>query len=286
MALQERILTSSDGTRIWAESNGNTSKPTIVFVHGLSCTSLGWDRQFADPELQREFHLVRYEMRGHGRSGKPLDEAAYGSRKIAEDFRVVCEAFGVVKPFLAGWSLGGAIVVDVVTAYGVNYLSGVIYIGGSIVALHYHGPCRHPHITEVFPTTVSFTSDDLSEGAERFVDSCFAKTLTYEERLSFMGGFIMQPRSARFWSIKRTQDHTVWEREARPLPVLIVQGTEDLHCLYETMTSIARRVYDDVEVKIMPGIGHTPHYENTVETNRIIVDWVKKAVEKKSVVRI
>ncbi len=103
MASQEHMLTSPDGTRIWAESNGNTSKPAIVFVHGLSCTALGWDRQFADPALQRDFHLVRYEMRGHGRSGKPLEEQDYESGKIAADFAAVCEAFGVVKPFLMGW---------------------------------------------------------------------------------------------------------------------------------------------------------------------------------------
>lgn len=103
MASLEGMLTSPDGTPIWAESNGNTSKPAIVFVHGLSCTALGWDRQFADPALQRDFHLVRYEMRGHGRSGKPLDEQGYESQKIAGDFAAVCEAFGVVKPFLMGW---------------------------------------------------------------------------------------------------------------------------------------------------------------------------------------
>ena len=98
-----RMLTSPDGTKIWAESAGDTSKPAIVFVHGLSCTALGWDEQFADAGLRHSFHLVRYEMRGHGRSGKPLEEAGYESIKIAQDFRTVCEAFGVVKPFMAGW---------------------------------------------------------------------------------------------------------------------------------------------------------------------------------------
>ncbi|KAI0833650.1 alpha/beta-hydrolase [Trametes gibbosa] len=281
MAKQERMLTSPDGTRIWAESNGNTDKPAIVFVHGLSCTALGWDRQFADPELQSNFHLVRYEMRGHGRSGKHFEEEGYESRKIAEDFHTVCEAFGVVKPFLAGWSLGGAIVVDVINEYGVDYLSGIIYVGGSVVALHYHSVCRHPVMTALFPQITSLASDDLSDSAERFVESCVAAPLTYEEKLLFMGGFIMQPRAARYWNLKRKQDHTVWERTARPLPVLVVQGTEDLHCLYETMISIVRRVYDHVEVKMMPGIGHSPHFESPAETNRVVVDWVKKVVEGK-----
>ena len=98
-----RMLTSPDGTPIWAESAGDTTRPALVFVHGLSCTALGWDKQFADPAMQRAFHLVRYEMRGHGRSGKPLEAKDYTSARIAEDFKTVCDAFGVAKPVLVGW---------------------------------------------------------------------------------------------------------------------------------------------------------------------------------------
>ena len=98
-----RMLTSPDGTPIWAESAGDTTRPALVFVHGLSCTALGWDAQFADPALQAAFHLVRYEMRGHGRSGKPLEESAHAGARQAEDFKTVCDAFGLVRPFMVGW---------------------------------------------------------------------------------------------------------------------------------------------------------------------------------------
>ena len=101
--LVERSLTSSDGTAIYADATGVPTNTAIVFIHGLSCTALGWEKQFADAALCASFHLVRYEMRGHGRSGKPLEEEGYTSTKIAEDFRTVCEAFGLVKPFIAGW---------------------------------------------------------------------------------------------------------------------------------------------------------------------------------------
>ena len=100
-----RMLTSPDGTRLWAEAAGNAGAArALVFVHGLSCTALGWDAQFAaGGALARAFRLVRYEMRGHGRSGKPLGAEAYASARIAEDFKTVCDAFGVVRPILVGW---------------------------------------------------------------------------------------------------------------------------------------------------------------------------------------
>jgi len=110
MTSQEKLLTSPDGTLIWAASAGNASPsaPAVVFIHGLACTALGFDQQFADPSLLANIHLVRYEMRGHGRSGKPEDPDSYQSIRHAEDFRAVCEAFHLQKPFVLGWSLGGA----------------------------------------------------------------------------------------------------------------------------------------------------------------------------------
>ena len=100
---QEKILTSPDGTEIWAEEAGDRMKPAVVFIHGLACTALAFNAQFADEELLRAAHLVRYEMRGHGRSGKPEDIGAYASIRHAEDFRTVCEAFGLVEPVVLGW---------------------------------------------------------------------------------------------------------------------------------------------------------------------------------------
>ena len=100
----EKILTSADGTKIWAESARNPTKPALVFIHGLSCTALGFDKRFADKRLRENFHLIRYEMRGHCRSGQPLEAEAYQSIRYAEDLKTVtCEAFGVEKPFLVGW---------------------------------------------------------------------------------------------------------------------------------------------------------------------------------------
>ena len=87
---QRRRDVSADGVRTAVFEYGPEDAPAIVFVHGLSCTALGWDEQFADAALRHSFHLVRYEMRGHGRSGKPLEEAGYESVKIAQDFRTVC----------------------------------------------------------------------------------------------------------------------------------------------------------------------------------------------------
>lgn len=47
---------------------------------------------------------MRYDLRGHGRSGKPETDAGYTSDKFAEDFKAVMTAFGLTKPIVVGWS--------------------------------------------------------------------------------------------------------------------------------------------------------------------------------------
>lgn len=46
---------------------------------------------------------VRYDTRGHGRSGKPEDAAAWESKRLAEDFDAVVRGFGLSRPFVACW---------------------------------------------------------------------------------------------------------------------------------------------------------------------------------------
>lgn len=98
-----QYLTSDDGTAIWAEATGNPTKPPVIFIHGLACTALVFEKQFSEPRMLENLYMIRYELRGHGRSGHPENAEAYASIRHAEDFKKVCESFGVRKPFICGW---------------------------------------------------------------------------------------------------------------------------------------------------------------------------------------
>ena len=52
-------VTSTDGTQIWAESTGDPSKPVVVFIPGFSCTSLAFNKQWADPSMKANLFMVR-----------------------------------------------------------------------------------------------------------------------------------------------------------------------------------------------------------------------------------
>ncbi|KAM5538567.1 hypothetical protein V8D89_007900 [Ganoderma adspersum] len=96
-----------------------------------------------------------------------------------------------------------------------------------------------------------------------------------------MGAFVAQSLAARVYSIERAQDASAeWERRARGVPVLVVQGAEDKHRDWEGTRALIERVYVDVEVRMLDGVGHTPHFEAPEETNRAIGAWVGKVVSR------
>jgi pimeloyl-ACP methyl ester carboxylesterase len=51
------------------------------------------------------FPQVRYDTRGHGRSGKPTTADFYTSDRYAQDVQALIVGFRLNKPFFAGWSV-------------------------------------------------------------------------------------------------------------------------------------------------------------------------------------
>ena len=171
----------------------------------------------------------------------------------------------------------GCVAVDVVNAFGPSFISGVIYLGGAVLSRALHRICIHPVMAALAPRLISDDGNVIVGAAEPFVDSCVANPaadFTFAEKLIWMGGYTKQSRLARIQTIARKQDETRWRAESNDIPVLVIQGTEDLHCLYDTMIGIVKEVYADVDVQIMQGVGHAPHFERAKESNALILNFV------------
>ena len=97
---------------------GNPNGPGIVFIHGFSQSNLSWMRQ-THSDLTKEFHIVTYDLRGHGDSEKPLEAARYRDGKAwADEVQAVIDAAGLKRPVLVGWSYAGRVISDYVTYRG------------------------------------------------------------------------------------------------------------------------------------------------------------------------
>ncbi len=83
--------------------DGDGSAPALLFVNSLGTDLTLWDAQVA--ELARHHWVVRYDLRGHGRS-----EAVPGDYTLADlggDAIAVLDDLGIEKAAVCGISLGG-----------------------------------------------------------------------------------------------------------------------------------------------------------------------------------
>src|ERR1700759_1763163 len=123
-----------DGLTISAQEWGNPNGPEILFIHGYSQSYLSWSRQ-TDSDLARDFHIVTYDLRGHGGSDKPLDPARYRDSKAwGDEVQAVMDATGLKHPVLVGWSYAGRVISDYVATHGAGQLAGINFVDAPIKA--------------------------------------------------------------------------------------------------------------------------------------------------------
>ena len=93
-AMKTHKVAGGGGVQLHVVEAGNSGGRPILFIHGISQSSLTWSRQL-DSELARDHRLVAMDLRGHGLSDKPRD--AYGdSRLWADDVRAVIDALNLI----------------------------------------------------------------------------------------------------------------------------------------------------------------------------------------------
>ncbi|KAJ6465099.1 Alpha/Beta hydrolase protein [Mycena vitilis] len=224
-----RILKSADGTDIYAEGLGDSSKPAVIFIHGFSMSSMAFNAIFSDPQWITNVYLVRYDVRGHGRSGKPDDEASWESKRLAEDFDAVVEGFKLDKPFVLGWSLGATFITDVLSFHPPTYISGAIYVA----PLPYMGPTLakvgSPATLMLLPALTQTADVDEYQAAAMGFAGLTHSSLPYDFYLACLGNSLVQPRGVTMRLLSRTQDESGLLKAGREsgLPLLSVHAAKD-----------------------------------------------------------
>ena len=80
---------------------------TVLFHHGVGIDHGIWARWW--PVLARRYRLVRFDMRGYGRSVVPAEGYAWSFDGLAADVHAVAAAAGAERFHYVGESLGGAL---------------------------------------------------------------------------------------------------------------------------------------------------------------------------------
>lgn len=92
-----------DGVAIHYEVHG--SGPPLLLSHGFSATGEMWAGQLA--ALTPHVQVITWDMRGHGQSDYPDDQAAYSEDATVADMAAILDAVGADQAIIGGLSLGG-----------------------------------------------------------------------------------------------------------------------------------------------------------------------------------
>jgi pimeloyl-ACP methyl ester carboxylesterase len=107
---------AEDGVPIAYEDVG--SGDPVVLLHGVTESRESWrEAGYVERLLRRGWRLVLVDCRGHGRSGKPHDPAAYAGRKRASDIAAVLDHAGIPRAAVMGYSMGGVIALATAARY-------------------------------------------------------------------------------------------------------------------------------------------------------------------------
>ncbi|MFJ7151194.1 SDR family oxidoreductase [Streptomyces sp. NPDC100445] len=88
---------STGGIELCVAELGDPRRPTVVLLHGYPDSKEVWSR-VAD-RLADRFHVVLYDVRGHGRSTAPRPlRGGFTLAKLTDDFLAVLDAVSPVRP--------------------------------------------------------------------------------------------------------------------------------------------------------------------------------------------
>ncbi len=274
--MRQHYIAGGNGLKLYAEETGNQAGPAILFIHGFSSCRLAWSKQFDDAELQKDFRLVRLDIRGHGLSEKPTEAEAYTDSQLwADDIAAVIAELHLEKPGLVGWSYGGYIICDYIRHYGqagvggINFVAAATKMGGREAASLLG--------QEFIGLFSAFFSNDLTESVATFQK--FIRLLTYHEPspadfYQMLGYNLIVPPGVRqaLFSRRLNNDDLL---SGLKLPMLLTHGTEDGIILPAASEHCARLI-PQARLSVYPEIGHNTCLEDPARFNAELAAFVRE----------
>lgn len=98
-------IVDADGCPLHVEIDGPANAPALMFCNSLGTDLHLWDDQV--PAVSRHFRIVRYDRRGHGKSG--FVPARGSMERFGRDALAVMDALGLERVHWCGLSTGGMV---------------------------------------------------------------------------------------------------------------------------------------------------------------------------------
>ena len=264
-------VVSSDGVRLCVRSRGSAENPAILFLHGYNQSHLSWTKQF-EGDLAGRFHLIAFDLRGHGWSDKPDDVAAYREpQRWGDDVAAVLQSFGLQRAVLVGWSYGGRVILDYLATHGSAAVAGINFVAAVV------GDVAEYYGEDIGTIRGTFAKDPAAniDGTRRFLRACFATPPSADDFERMLAYNSMPPPAIRSKLAGRKVD--AGELLAGiTVPVLFTQGTLD-GIISPEMSRYGASAVPGAALSLYEGVGHSPFFESPERFDRELAEFVRAA---------
>lgn len=262
-AINKSGFVEFNSDKIYYEMKGK-GQPVVLISGGGGMDLRQWDAQFKF--LKKHFQVIRYDVRGVGRSDTP--SVAYSH---TADLKAVLDFLGIEKATLVGLSLGGNIALDFAITYPERVDS--LILSGSLV--------RGFQISDELKKRVEkFAQTDkmsVADGVQVFLDDPFfipapdnPKVRKIAKRLMTENARDIPPNLEQ-----QLNPPTVTRISEINHPTLILIGNLDHPDLHRRMDFLLEKISGSKKV-VVNGGGHILNLEKPKEFNEAVFDFLKK----------
>jgi non-heme chloroperoxidase len=245
-------VTLASGLTLSYAEQGDSTGPTLVLLPGPTDSWRSYEAVLE--RLPSSIRVIAVSQRGHGESDKPV--TGYGVEDFAGDVVPLLDAFGIERAVLAGHS-GSCLVARRVAIDRPERVAGLVL--------------------EASPTTLrndagleGFVASTIA-GLEDPIDPDFARSVVVDTssddiRTEVLDQLVCELLKvpARVWremfAALLEYDDTA-ELERIDAPTLLVWGDADALVTWDMQDRLTRCIRG-TQVRVYPGVGHTPRWED------------------------
>jgi pimeloyl-ACP methyl ester carboxylesterase len=254
-----------NSARIYYQAAG--SGEPVVFVHGFTLDTRMWDDQVE--AFSRDFEVIRYDVRGFGRSGSGTSEPF----SSVDDLKALLDQLGYRAAHVVGLSMGGGIATSFAAVYP-EATRSLVPVDANLWGYRFSDEWNQ-----------SFSSIGraaVEAGVEAAKDRWLAHPL-------FAPANARPDVAARLRAI--VGDYSGWhwlnrdgERGLSPptiehmsgmrVPTLVVVGELDLPDFLAIADRLSASIPHARKV-VLPGVGHMSNMEDSVAFNAAVLDFLR-----------
>lgn len=228
-------------TGLYYEVSG--SGAPVVLIHAFSVDRRMWEPQVA--ALQDRFRVIRYDLRGHGRSAPPSEP--YTSY---DDLRSVLDTLGISRATLVGLSAGA----EVATNFALAYPDRVVRL---VLAAPGLGGYVLPPLTWFRPVFEAAAAGDAEGAAKLWAETPIMAMRSNFTETSTVTALVMS--NSRLWTYRRTEQPlsppAIHRLSEITCPVLVIVGDQDLPHIQDIAGVLARGIVG-AKLVTVPDAGH------------------------------